>query len=375
MQLYNKNVSTKLTKFLQEVDYTTLNFLENLNKNSSFTFYPALEGLTKEGESINLGFSCYALKTYFILDKLDIFEEKKINDWVNYINSFQIQDGSYVDENYIHCFENLGFKDRAKDYGKKFFNFFGKEYLINNDIILNSIRAESKQAISTLAQLDKSNKIPFSNFPSNKYQINDYFNNLNWNKPWSSGAQVAALAVFIDTQINNKEKSFELFQILNENILKINNKETGAYYLDKKPANNEIINGAMKIITGLDWMNKEIQYPEKLIDYCLKNKPSSEGCNVVDSVYVLWKCNRQIKYRENDIKDFFDDMVDLIKLHYVSSGGFTYYLNKSQIYYYGLRITKGLNTPDLHGTLLLIWTLSMINDFYDRDIKWNVLKP
>ena len=67
----------------------------------------------------------------------------------------------------------------------------------------------------------------------NKYQINDYFNNLNWNKPWSSGAQVAALAVFIDTQINNKEKSFELFQILNENILKINNKETGAYYLIK----------------------------------------------------------------------------------------------------------------------------------------------
>ena len=41
----------------------------------------------------------------------------------------------------------------------------------------------------------------------------------------------------------------------------------------------------MKIITGLDWMNKEIQYPEKLIDYCLKNKPSSEGCNVVDSMY------------------------------------------------------------------------------------------
>ena len=53
----------------------------------------------------------------------------------------------------------------------------------------------------------------------------------------------------------------------------------------------------------------------------------------------------------------------------------SHYLNKSQIYYYGLRITKGLNTPDLHGTLLLIWTLSMINDFYDRDIKWNVLKP
>ena len=58
-------MSTKLRKFLNEVDYTTLNFLENLNKNSSFTFYPALEGLTKEGDN---SFS----KTYFSFDGVGI---------------------------------------------------------------------------------------------------------------------------------------------------------------------------------------------------------------------------------------------------------------------------------------------------------------
>ena len=33
----------------------------------------------------------------------------------------------------------------------------------------------------------------------------------------------------------------------------------------------------MKVISGLDWLNKEIQLPNKLIDYCLTNKPEFEG--------------------------------------------------------------------------------------------------
>ena len=51
----------------------------------------------------------------------------------------------------------------------------------------------------------------------------------------------------------------------------------------------EVINGAMKVITGLDWINHEIHYPEKLIDFCLNTKPQT-GCDLVDIVYVLYKC-------------------------------------------------------------------------------------
>ena len=37
------------------------------------------------------------------------------------------------------------------------------------------------------------------------------------------------------------------------------------------PSNSrQVINGAMKVITGLDWLGHEIHYPKKLIDYCLK---------------------------------------------------------------------------------------------------------
>ena len=54
----------------------------------------------------------------------------------------------------------------------------------------------------------------------------------------------------------------------------------------------------------------------------------------------------------------------------------SYFLNKSQTHYYGVKISKGLNTPDLHGTLLLIWGISMISKIIDLPTSnWNILKP
>ena len=39
-------------------------------------------------------------------------------------------------------------------------------------------------------------------------------------------------------------------------------------------------------------------------------------------------------------------------------------------------ITKGLNEPDIHGSTLLIWALSMIYDFRENtNVKFNILRP
>ena len=62
-------------------------------------------------------------------------------------------------------------------------------------------------------------------------------------------------------------------------------------------------------------------------------------------------------------------MIDIVKNYGI-------HLKKSQIYYYGQLITKGKNTPDIHGTLLLIWALSMIFELNDIDsFKLKILKP
>ena len=43
-----------------------------------------------------------------------------------------------------------------------------------------------------------------------------------------------------------------------------------------QPSKAQTVNGAMKVITGLDWIDEEIHYPERLIDLCLNIDPSQE---------------------------------------------------------------------------------------------------
>ena len=118
-------------------------------------------------------------------------------------------------------------------------------------------------------------------------------------------------------------------------------------------------------------------YPERLIDFCLNTKPTNTGCDLVDIVYVLYKCLDQVEYKRNEIVNYMEEVLNLIYLHYKEDeGGFSYSIDKSQEYYYGLRITKGSNQADIHGTILLTWALSMI--FFvqeNEDFNWKILKP
>ena len=63
--------------------------------------------------------------------------------------------------------------------------------------------------------------------------------------------------------------------------------------------------------------------------------------------------------------------------HYHSEyGGFSYFKNKSQTHYYGVEISNGLNTPDIHGTTLLVWALAMIFKILGDDYpNWSIIKP
>mgnify|MGYP001159915151 FL=1 len=356
-------------------------FLENLRKKNKFEYFPSVMGVTKEGERLNLGFSCYALKCSYILNLLSD-DDLKAKNWSKYINNYQtstenLPNNSYVDFDYLNSFRNRSginfIKDTIKDIStslniKKFPNI--------NERIETYIRAESKQAISTLYEVKSETKLKYLDFPKTKIEIDNFLENLNWSTPWSSGAQFSSLCVFAKTQLEKKQFK-EIQSFLIEFIEKLANPNTGAYYLGSEPSQQEIINGSMKVITGLDWINEPIHYPEKLIDLALKVNPDSEGCDLVDIVYVLYKCSEQTNYRKKDIISYLNNLIDEIYFHYKEEeGGFSYFINKSQTHYYGVQITSGLNVADIHGTILLTWALSMIYNIQEEEsVNWKILKP
>ena len=101
--------------------------------------------------------------------------------------------------------------------------------------------------------------------------VEQYLNQYDWSMPWNAGAQFSSLCVYSQTQ------NYEIKKKLIEFIITLADDETGSYFSDLPKNNREIINGAMKVISGLDWLQEEIHYPEKLIDYCLSNRPILEG--------------------------------------------------------------------------------------------------
>ena len=369
-------------KWIEDLETNLDKFLDSLQRDG-YKFNPVTKGITSNGAKLELGLSCYALKIYFITGRWELLTDNQKEKWICYINSFQSETNdfavnAFVDKKYVNAYREFSFTKNLKETLKRVLIYLNyNNYRLRNEKLKEFIRAESKQAISSLIQVDyKITKLYQSELLDEKAAY-EYLKNLNWKNAWNAGAQFSSLCVFVSSQVQDKNKKQLLNNVLSDFINDISNSENGGFYVQSRPEDRELINGAMKVLTGLDWLGAEIPYPKKLIDTCLNAKPNMEGCDIVDIIYVLYMCNRVTNYRSEEIKEYFETLLSLIKGHYfLGQGGFSYFLNKSQTHYYGVKISKGLNTPDLHGTLLLIWGISMISKVIDLPIRnWNILKP
>ena len=367
----------KNLEFISKVPEDVKSYLYKLQKNDRVSFLPSLSGLTREGEQLQLGFSTYGLKLYYMLGIWDELDKNHKDQWSKFINSFQqnnksFPENSYVDPVLLGNYKNYNLKKSSIDLIKKTMNFSSKYNYETNEVKLNkAINAETKQAIATLYEVDFKNDKLLENIYLNEISLLNYLESLNWMTPWTSGAQFSSICVYATTQ-SYKYKS-TLIDFINQKV----DPETGSYFSSRPSSNREIINGAMKVISGLDWIEEEIHYPEKLIDFCLESKPINEGCDVVDFIYVMYKCLSQSNYKKIEVNNLLIDSISEIKnLYKEKEGGFSYFVDKSQTHYYGVPITKGNNVADLHGTLLCTWAIMMILESNELlDSKYNIIKP
>jgi len=355
----------------------SLNFLHSLGKPSKTSFYPALNGLTNIGKSLNLGFACYGLKIFKMTGEWDRMNNEEKKYFLDYLKSFQINHKEFPKNYFIDKKLLLGYKQIFSIENGKFLvkNILNKitdsNYVDKKTRLKEAINADNKQAISTLYELGSSNELKIENTFKSNEDVYSYISSLNWTKPWSAGAQFSSLCVYSKTQNFGFEDT--LIKFLDSKL----NYETGSYHESSLSDKREIINGAMKVISGLDWINHPIHLPNRLIDFCLDNTPHIEGCDIVDFIYVLYMCSKQSVYRKKEIDNLFEDLLkQIMKLYIEDEKGFSYYNNKSQTHYYGLKITNGLKSADIHGTVLCIWAINMVLNHLEKlDDDMKVIKP
>lgn len=337
-------------------------------------FYPCAGGRTKVGEEAALGFSCFALRIYYIMGLWERLNVERQTKWINFIQSFQRQtppfEGAFIDPPILnHCSPWL---KRAKDIFLK----RGHPGLSHMDA---TCIAETKQAIVTLANIDIKPAIPYKGIPRTPETLEHYLKEgLNWSRPWAAGGQTASLAAFIALEalwflpasdVAGLKKTATLF------FEKMVDPETGAWYRGSPPSHGELANGAMKVLSALEWLGAPITYPERLIDTCLSALPHSDGCHLADYIYVLYKCSLVTGYRRKDVETYCHKVLDMIRSHLMPDGAFSFFLGHNQTHYYGAKIARPQRQSEIHGTALLTYALAMLDKMIDLRIpNWKVMK-
>jgi hypothetical protein len=326
-------------------------FLERLKgkKNKGFFHYSLSGDLYDENVKWGLGNTVFAVKIYYTLDMLKDLSREEKEAMANFIKSFQRKDGTIYDplvkkkaflRNILSAIKNLDFN-----------NFFCKQTII----------AETRQAISALELLEEKPSVSYQKFSKIEKEIEKYLNKLDWLKPWGAGSHFSHLIFFLkNSDLENKR---DLIDFAINWVNKLQNSKDGSWYR-RNSSLQQKINGAMKIIIALKVANRmNFQYPEKLIDLCLSVGNNRQACDNFNIICVLKYASKMTgnNYRFDEIKNFAQNRLEIYKKYYFPEiGGFSFLPNGANIYYYNAKLTKGLKEPDIHGTAMFLWGISII---------------
>jgi hypothetical protein len=320
-------------------------------------YIPARRGVLPTGSAIGLGYTAFAIKLHVLLGTWELLTSFEREQHVAMIQSFQTDvaspdgvwdAGAFIDPPLV-------------DYLSRSASFTPSlsQHLLT---MRNTVRAESKQAIASLIQVGASPRRRYVDLPGTVDGVRVFLETLDWEKPWSAGGQASALAMLLATGHGSAghDAEFGLLEMVRRFFRALLDPGTGAYFSGMRPDHGNLVNGAMKVLTALDWLDEPVHAPERLIDTCLSALPSHEGCHLVDAVYVLHQCRKYTDHRSEEVRDFGRGLLEMIRLHHNPDGGFSYWIGKSQTVYYGVPITSGMPVSDIHGTLLLTWALAMV---------------
>lgn len=339
-------------------------FLDKLESKERLGFlkYSLSGDLFSEKEKWGLGNTVFYVKILYILDLLKDLSSEDKKEIINFIRSFEDKNNIFYDP----LIKRKSFI-KEKLFAIKHFdfnNFWHKQIKI----------AETRQTISVLKLLAEDFTIPDKFLLKTKKDIIKYLEKLNWKNPWNAGSHLSTLLFFIyNSNLKNKEELIDEVLKWLEAI-----KKPDGFWYKGNPSIQYKINGAMKILTGFDAIKRKPAVDKKVIDQVLEAINDSHACDNFNIIYVLYHASLVYPdYKKEEIKKFALDRLENYKKYYYSDiGGFSFEKNKANQVYYGAKITRGLNEPDIHGTIMFLWGISIISRILeiDKELKFNYLE-
>lgn len=220
-------------------------------------------------------------------------------------------------------------------------------------------RAETRQAYSALRLLDEPVTAPTFPYMTDSETVRRFVDGLDWTQPWSAGSHMSHLLFFL--QHGGHPDRERLIEQTVEQVHRLQQPD-GSWYVGE-PSLRDKINGAMKVITGLTVVGRtEFAHSSALVDLCLAATHDRQACDNFNVIHVLKYASLLAGgYRREEIQRFCLDRLAVYRRYYrPEEGGFSFWEGRANDVYYGARVSEGRDEPDLHGTTLFVWGLSIV---------------
>lgn len=241
-------------------------------------------------------------------------------------------------------------------------NFFstGAELLIHGKSPLRQrqerVVAQQRQALFSLIIWDeKPDALPVEKFAPAPEK-------LDWNHPWSASAQISH-KVFMNKNFRQKH------QALNSSLIDEISFELRNFVRNPGSSREQGVNALMKAVTASRSCSIDLDLdPHEILDLTLEHATHDHACNHLNALLVLdYFSERSPKYRARDLAKYAREQREKILGHYWNVfGGFSFYRFHSQHTYLGVRVGHGYQEPDMHGTIMFTWGLSIIEKLLSK---------
>jgi len=312
--------------------------------------------------------TCFAVKSAWQAGLWESWSADRQRACIDFINSFQRPDGWFADP-WLKIAARPDMKGLIKHTLLSLAGRASWQELI--DTPERNLRAETRQSIATLFMVNELPEHPLPMEQTTTEGIRAYLEKFDWRQPWSAGSHLSHLMFFVSANHRTHGRLVnyaELIDFILEFLVSIRDPESGCWYRGTPPDVIKI-NGAMKVFSGLQWIDRPYPDCTRLLDFALKQPFQTDGCGFLNRLFVIHEAMKgsPLGYRRELIRELAMNALETVIRFQKPDGGFSFYETYAQTHYYGARVSKGLPVSDLHGTAMMVWAIALAIELIGDD--------
>ena len=308
--------------------------------------------------------TCFAMKIAWQTGIWESWPAEKKNACISFVKSFQNSNGYFIDP---------WLKKSAGPTCKDILRIaLGKKTLKQiKEIKIQNVRAETRQSASTLFMVGEKPNYPLPFEVKAVEDVVPYFKSFDWTNPWGAGSHIShqLFLLTVNKKYFNMSTDYEeIVDAFLEQINSICDPETGSWFTGH-PSDVLKLNGAMKIFSGLQWLDRPYPDTKSLLDFALAQPFQKDGCSFLNRLFVIWQAQKGVPegYRIKDVRSTACEVLEYAKNFIQSDGAFSFFHERSQVSYYSAKVSRGKKVSDLHGTTMLTWAIAIACELLSSD--------